>query len=172
MVDDETGIDPVSADGEGATDDELSKRRGGKNGGSAKDRGADHEAAQAALDAEDDPPGEDDDGQTFLWEQGRKVTLSTLIAKGVPVEHVFVFGSKRTKGQGGLMSLDEQPILVVRGMAGQVKIVPMHDDNGKVTKVTVEQHVNAALVLPADSDQAEALIAPILAARADRREAV
>lgn len=162
-VDDETGIDPASKDGEGASDDELAKRRGK---GSVAGR-------TEALDGAEVPVGEEDDGQLFVWEQGRKVGLSTLITKGVPVEHAFVFGGKRVKGRGGLMALDEQPVLVVRGMAGPVRIVPTHDADGKVTKAVIEQTVNAVIVHPAASEEAVAMIGPILDQwRLDHEQAV
>ena len=71
--------------------------------------------------------GEEDDGQLFVWEQGRKVTLGTLIARGIPVEHAFVFGGKRAKGSGGLMGFDEKPLMIVRGKPGPVSIVGVGD---------------------------------------------
>lgn len=178
--DEETGVDPKAKDGftDGPDGDEVARRRAQKDaeekkaaaaakkkpGGSAKDR-----AAQQALDGDEPETGETDDGQLFVWEQGTKVTLGSLISRSVPVEHVFVFGGKRTKGRGGLMSLDEQPVLVVRGMSGGVKVVPTHNDDGKVTKVVIEQHVLSQLVCPADSDEGEAMVAPILADRKARQ---
>lgn len=168
--DDETGIDPVSKDGEGATADELAKRRG-NGGGSAKDRAAAAQAEQDRLDAEDgkligdgDAGGasEEDDGQLFVWEQGRKVTLGSLIARNVPVEHHFVFGGRRQKGSGGLMGFDETPLLIVRGKPGKVQIVPTYDEDEKVSKVAIENHVDARIVKPAGSEEGLALIAHIL----------
>lgn len=168
--DDETGVDPVSKDGEGATDDELAARRkAGNGGGSAKDRAAAAEAEQRLLDEEDGklPPegGEEDDGQLFVWEQGRKVTLGTLVGRGIPVEHHFVFGGRRVKGSGGLMGFDEQPLMIVRGKPGAVKIVPTYNDDEKVMKVAIENHVEARVIKPADDDEGIALIAHILDAK-------
>jgi hypothetical protein len=168
--DDETGVDPVSKDGEGATEDQLAARRArggnGNGGGSAKDRAAAAEAEQRLLDEEDGkvPPagGEEDDGQLFVWEQGRKVTLGTLIGRGIPVEHHFVFGGRRQKGSGGLMGFDETPLLIVRGKPGKVQIVPTYDEDEKVAKVAIENHVDARIVKPAGSDEGLALIAHIL----------
>lgn len=162
--DEETGVDPVSADGAGASDDDLAARRA-QRGGSAADRAKAAEEEQARLDAEEQPregDGEEDDGQLFVWEQGRKVTLGTLIARNIPVEHVFVFGGKRVKGRGGLMALDEAPILVVRGLSGGTKIVPTHDDDEKVVKVTIESHIASKYVMPAETEEAVALIGPIV----------
>lgn len=166
--DPETGIDPASKDGAGATDDELAQRR---KGGSAKERAAAAEAEQARLDAEDgkgetpEGQGEEDDGQMFAWEQGRKVTLGTLVARGVPVTHHFVFGGRRVKGTGGLMGFDEAPLMIVRGKPGKVQIVPTYDDDEKIKSVAVENHVDSRIVKPADSDEGLALIAHILDAK-------
>lgn len=163
--DDETGVDPVSKDGEGASDDELAARRArGANGGSAKDRALADE--QAALDGEDaelrQGDGEEDDGQLFVWEQGRKVTLGTLIARGTTVEHAFVFGGKRLKGKGGLMAFDDDAMVLVRGRLDKVAVVPTRDSEEKVTKVTIETHVAAKTLVNADSEEARGMMAAIL----------
>lgn len=169
--DPDTGIDPVAKDGE-PNDDEVSKRRAAKNGGgSVADRSLAEE--QAKLDAEDgkaEPEiAEADDGQLFVWEQGRKVTLGTLIARGVPVEHAFVFGGKRVKGSGGLMSFDESPLMIVSSKPGAVRVVPKRDDDDKVIKVTVESHVDTRVVHPADSEAGLAMISHILDTRGFKR---
>lgn len=166
--DPDTGVAPVSTDGGGASDDELAARRGGGrgNGGSMAERAA---AAQAKLDAEDgkgEPDvGEEDDGQMFVWEQGRKVTLGTLIARGISVEHAFVFGGRRSKGSGGLMAFGEKPLMIVRGGVGPVKIVPTYDSDEKIESVVIEQHVVAKIVQPVDSDEGIGMIAHVLEAR-------
>jgi len=139
------------------TEDELARRRAAQ-GGSVAERGA-------AGEGEEPTVAEDDDGQFFVWEQGTKVTLSTLVKRGIDVQHVFVFGAKRAKGKGGLMALDEQPVLVVRGITSKVVIVPTHDDQGRVTKVTIESHVAAQVVNPADSEDGMAMLAPIIERR-------
>jgi hypothetical protein len=159
--DDETGVDAVSQDGAGATDDELAKRR---KGGSSASR-AELEAEQAKLDAEDEKPGdtgEEEDGQLFVWEQGRRVTLGTLVARNIDVEHAFVFTGKRVKGRGGLMALDEKSLVLVRTLAGPVKVVPTHDDDEKVKSVVIESHVNSKVVMPAESEDAVELLRPVL----------
>lgn len=152
--------------------DELKRRRAAREqkekeaaAGSSQDRAA------AAAAGDEQTVEEADDGQLFVWEQGTKVTLGTLVGRNVPVKHAFVFGGKRVKGQGGLMALDEHPLLVVEGATSKVAVVPEHDEKGKVKSVTVEMHIGAQAVHPADSDQAEALIAPVLADRAARRKA-
>ena len=106
--------------------------------------------------------GEEEDGQMFVWEQGRKVTLGTIIARGTTVEHAFVFGGKRLKGKGGLVSFDEDVFLVVRGLVGTTAIVPTRDDQERVTKVTIETHIASKVVVNADSDEAMGLLAGIL----------
>jgi hypothetical protein len=160
--DDETGVDAVSADGAGATDDELEARRKKGNGGTSM-------AARAQAGEFDDtgaaPESEEDDGQgTFVWEQGRKVTLANIIARGTPTEHVFVFGGRRSRGSGGLMGFDAKPLMVVSGMPGPVTLVPTYDDEDKVTKVVVESHVRARNVANADSEEGLLMIAHLLEA--------
>jgi len=170
-TDTETGITPVAADGEPNAASLDAKRAAKSNGGggSMADRAAAEE--QRRLDEEDGKlpvgdagagEGEEDDGQTFVWEQGRKVTLSTLIARGVPIEHHFVFGGKRSKGSGGLMGFDAKPLMIVRGKPSTVKIVPTYKDDETVEKVAIENHVAAVIVQPADSDEGLAMISHIL----------
>lgn len=160
--DEDTGIDPASKDGEGATDDELAKRRQGRGGSSASRA----EEEQARLDAEDaGGTGEEDDGQLFVWEQGRKVTLGTLIARGTPVEHAFVFGGKRLKGRGALMGFEEDALVVVRGRVDKVSVVPTRDDDEKVTKATIATHIASKTLVNADSDEAMGMLAGILDGR-------
>jgi hypothetical protein len=107
--------------------------------------------------------GEEDDGQLFVWEHGRKVTLGTLIARNIPVEHAWVFGGSRRKGRGGLPPLDGDVLLVMRGKPAKVAIVPTRDDDEKVTKVTIEVHLAAKVVEPADSEEALGMLAGVLA---------
>jgi hypothetical protein len=171
-TDTETGITPVAADGEpnAASLDAKRAAKGNGGGGSMADRAAAEE--QRRLDEEDGKlpvgpagvagEGEEDDGQTFVWEQGRKVTLSTLIARGVPIEHHFVFGGKRSKGSGGLMGFDAKPLMIVRGKPSVVKIVPTYKDDETVEKVAIENHVAAVIVMPADSDEGLSMISHIL----------
>lgn len=170
--DEETGIDPRSKDGEGA-DDNVRKLPTG----SAKERAAAAEAEQARLDAEDGKAGDgadtpaEDDGQMFVWEQGRKVTLGTLIARNIPVTHHFVFGGRRIKGSGGLMGFDESPLMIVSGKPGKVQIVPTYDEDEKIKSVAIENHVDSRIVKPADSEDGLALIAHILDERGYKRSA-
>ncbi|MGH2899678.1 MAG: hypothetical protein ACRDMZ_13480 [Solirubrobacteraceae bacterium] len=170
--DDETGINPVAKDGEPNVSEIERRRQQKANGGSMAERAA---SEQAKLDAEPSRAageagevgevGEEDDGQVFVWEQGRKVTLGTLISRGIPVEHAFVFGGKRLKGRGGLMGFDEDVLVVCRGKVGKTSLVPTRDDDEKVTKVTVETHIGARVVVPADSDEAWGMLAGIVEKR-------
>lgn len=172
--DPDTGVDPKSKDGEGFDGDpkggdEAERRKGlkaleggnGGNGGSMAARGE-----QAALDTGDAPEGgEEDDGQLFVWEQGRKVTLGTLVARGVKVEHHIVFGGRRNRGSGGLRGFGDSPLLIVRGGIGPVKVVPTYSEDEKVEKVAIEQHVTAKIVADAESEAGIELIAHILDAK-------
>lgn len=141
--DEDTGIDPVAKDGEvneGKVAD-LAQRR--SNGGSTAARAAALAAEQEKLDGEDTeaPIDTADDGQMFIWEQGRKVTLGTLIARGTPIEHAIVFGGKRVKGAGALMAFDEDVTAITRWKVAKTSIVPTRDDEERVTKVVIETHV-------------------------------
>jgi hypothetical protein len=152
-----------TADADAALEQEM----GGRGVSTAEAEKPGHTAglAQQALETGDAPEeGEEDDGQRFVWEQGRKVTLGTLIARSVPVEHHFVFGGRRTKGTGGLMGFDANPIMVVRGKPGPVKIVPTYNDDETVKKVVIESHVIAVVVHNADSADGLALLGDVLAA--------
>jgi hypothetical protein len=157
--DEDTGVKPASKDAEGASDDELAARR---RGGSTAARGE-----QAAIEgASGETEGEEDDGQgIFVWEKGQKVTLTTLIKRGTPIEHAFVFGGKRSKGQGGLMGFDAKPLMVVRGKPGPVKVVPTYDKDENLSKVVIENHVEAVVVANVETDEAIGLIAHVLDAK-------
>jgi len=127
------------------------------------------QAREGSINAEQEngggEVGEEDDGQFFVWEQGRKVTLGTLVSRGIPVESAFVFTGKRLKGQGGLMALDDDALVIVRGRVSKVAVVPTRNDEEAVTKVTIETHVAARMLVNADSDEGEALIAPVIEKR-------
>jgi hypothetical protein len=128
----------------------------GGNGGSSISERAENGGEQI---------GEEADGQLFVWEQGRKVSLGNLIPRGVDIENVFVFTGKRVKGKGAnLMALDESGLLLVRFLSGGPRPVPTHDENEKVTKVTVEQHVITKTVTAIESQPLEAIAAlrPVL----------
>lgn len=144
---------PIAARDGAETPDELARRRAGRQ--SIADRAAE---TDADLD-------ETDDEQLFVWEQGRKVTLASLIARNITVEHAFVFGGKRLKGRGGLIAFDDDVLVLVRGRVAKTSLVPTRDDQERVTKVVIETHIRSHVIVPADSDEAASLLAPILEAR-------
>src|SRR5438105_4777850 len=108
--DPETGVTPAAKDGQ-PDEDELARRRA--QGGNGR-----------PIDDQESQVGEEDDGQMFVWEQGRKVTLGTLIARGITVEHAFVFGGKRLKGRGGLVAFDDDVLVIARGKVANTNLVP------------------------------------------------
>lgn len=170
MEKDENGIAPVARDGDPDPEaqreaDQLAMARARKQ---AEQDESDRKAAEAmggkaGRPIDDQPPqtDEEDDGQMFVWEQGRKVTLGTLIARGIPVEHAFVFGGKRLKGRGGLVAFDDDVLVIARGKVGKTSIVPTRDEDERVTKVTVETHIRAQVVVPADSEEGMGLLATV-----------
>lgn len=163
--DPETGAQTRATDGD--PDPELQKEMDELARARAKAKAEAQENGNGASSIDDQKPpiDEADDGQMFVWEQGQKVTLGTLIKRGVTVEHAFVFGGKRLKGRGGLIGHDEDVFVVVRGVVGKTSIMPTRDDQERVTKVTVETHIASKVVLPADSDEGIALIQSVLDAR-------
>lgn len=91
-----------------------------------------------------DEHGEEEDGQLFVMEEGRKVTLGTLIKRSTPVEYEFKLGGKAVKGGGnmGLISFTDPDItLIVPGRAGKVEVDPTYNPDGSVKKVTIRAHV-------------------------------
>lgn len=175
MAKDENGIDPKATDGEPdenmtqAEADQLAMARARKQAES------DQQAAEALgakrgqpIDEQGDDIGEEDDGQMFVWEQGHKVTLGTLIQRGIPVEHAFVFGGKRLKGSGGLVGHNDDVLAITRGKVGKTSIVPTRDDDERVTKVTVETHIAAKVIAPADSEHGMDLLRAVFDKRGIR----
>lgn len=186
MRDAETGIDPTATDGEPdqAEADQLALRRARAKAEEEAKAGASDAAAAAAMGGKpgtpidgqqpidpEDQPGEEDDGQLFIYDAGRKVTLSQLAARGVTIEHAFVFGGKRMKGAGQLVAWDDDVMIVVRGRSSAVKLVPTRDDQERITKVTIETHVAVKVLANADSEQAMDLLAPVLEKRGMRAAA-
>lgn len=159
----DTGIDPKATDGnpdDAAMQeemDELAKRRA-----EAKDDGAGN---GRPIDDQEPATGEEDDGQLFVYEHGKRVTLGNLIPRGVPIEHAFVFTQARRKGAGALIPFDEDVLLVVRGKVGSIKPVAKRDDQENVKGVTIETQVDTKVVVQADSDVAMQLLAGVLAKR-------
>ena len=143
-------------------EDELAARRAA---GEQDDDGGEGKTLEQ-LEAEGaERIAEEDDGQMFVWEQGRKVTLGTLIARGTTVEHAVVFGGKRLKGAGQLIAFDDDVLFLTRGLVSKTSLVPTRDDDERVTKVTVEVKIAAKSVVNANSDEAESLLGGTLEAR-------
>jgi len=135
------------------TQDELDARRQAREGSIS----AEEQAGAGELP-------EEDDGQLFAWESDRKVTLGTL-TRGLSVEHAFVFTGKRLKGSGGLPALDDDVLVLVRGRVSKVAVVPTRDDDENAKKATTEVSVAPKVIILADSDEAMALLAPIIEKR-------
>lgn len=105
--------------------------------------------------------GEEDDGQLFVVESGRKVTLSTLYGRGTPVEIEFKLGSKGVKGgqDTGLISfMDPDLVLIVPGRAGKVEVDPTYNPDGTVKKVVLRPHVKPVSAYDSRSDAGRALL--------------
>jgi hypothetical protein len=123
-------------------------------------------AEQAKLDAEDagrkEPEtGEEEDGQLFVVEQGKRVTLANLYARSTPVEVVFKFQGRSVKGgaETGLIPFsDPELTLIVPARAGKVEIDPTYDAEGNVSKVTIRPHVRAITVYDSRSEAARRLL--------------
>lgn len=145
-------------DGAGGSVTHLPNRTAGNgNGGSSKDR--------AAAAGEEPVIDEEADGQFFVWEQGRKVSLGTLIPRGVDIEHAFVFTGKRIKAKGAaVQALDEKSLLLVSTISGGTKAVPTHDDDEKVKSVVIESVVRTKTVTAIESqpEEAVAMLRPVL----------
>lgn len=87
---------------------------------------------------------EEEDGQLFVMEEGRKVTLGTLIKRSTPVEYEFKMGSKGVKGGPGMGLIsftDPDLVLIVPVRAGKVEVDPTYHPDGSVKKVTIRMNV-------------------------------
>lgn len=105
---DEGGHKAVSTDGEGASADELKRRREARAGGSAKDRALD--AEQRAIDAEDGKGDDDGDPQLefAVPEAAKRINLGNLILKGTPTTIRYKMSGKPIQAfRGGIMDPSE-----------------------------------------------------------------
>lgn len=147
-------------------EDELAARRAVENAPVDDDAGDGKQKTLEQLEAEGtERIAEADDGQMFVWEHSRRVTLGTLIARAIPIKYVWVFGGKRIKGRGGLVGFDTDVPLVVRGLPSRTNIVVTRDEDERVTAATIEMHTAAKEVLNADSEEAIAMLGGIFEAR-------
>jgi len=104
---------------------------------------------------------EEDDGQFafVVEEQGRRITLGTLINRGTPVEYRVTMGSKSVGARGGLIDPNDANILlVVRGVISNVDTKFTRDDDGRITKATIYMNIAPKVVLPAASEAAKVLL--------------
>lgn len=153
-TDNETGITPKATDGEphgdgdgdGGSVVQMSER--GQRGRSVSERA---EAGEAEPATE-----QEDDGQVaFVMEHGKRVTLSSLVKKGIPVKYAFNMNGKSVQGGKamGLISFsDPDLMLVVPARAGKVEIDPTYNDDGEVKEVTIRVNVKPRYVYDAQSD--------------------
>lgn len=109
---------------------------------------------------------EPDQGELFVLEQGKKVTLASLYARSTPVVLEWKFTGKAVKGSGenGLISFDDPDIvLVVPARAGKVEIDPTYNDDGSIKHVTLRPNVKAKTVYDARSEGAKSLMSALVA---------
>jgi hypothetical protein len=107
------------------------------------------------LEAAGAPAGEEDDGQMFILEQGRKVTLGTLIGRNVPVTYEVKLTGKVLKGPGSLIAFNEPDVtLVVPARSGKVEVDPVYDQDGSVKEVHVRQNIKARTFYDARTEAA------------------
>lgn len=145
-----------------ATETAPGTKAGAEANGSGSDEAA-RKAAQAAADeaaAAGGGTGEEDDGQLFVMEAGKTVTLGTLIKRGIPVEYEFRLDGKSVKGKDmALIAFDDPEItLVVPARAGKVVADPTYDADGALKSVTVRAHVKPKLVYDARTEAARAAL--------------
>lgn len=161
------------------TDDELAALRGRRADGSQRpgspEWDADLEAQRAALSDPDrsledlESNGglaEEGDGQMALVvgsENGKEVTLGTLVKRGTPIEVKFKMEGKAISGSGGLLGFASPNILLlVPARSGQVVTDPTYglNDEGEevVKKATLRQHIRPTNVLNANTAEARALM--------------
>jgi hypothetical protein len=152
-TDADTGITPKALDGD--PDSELQAEM---------DAQAVRRSNGRSID--DHEIGEEDDGQLFSYEPGQRVTLGSLIPRGTPVEHAFLFTGQRRKGAEELIGFDEDVLLVVRGKVGKVAPVVTRNDDESVKSVTIETTIVPKVIVAADSAQAMDMLAAVIDKRA------
>lgn len=110
----------------------------------------------AAEEAERQRLQEEEDGQFALEipDTGRKITLGTLIPRGVPIEHKY-----KTKGKpipnvkGGLMDpSDTSGLLLATRVVEKVVVSFTRDADLNIEKAIVETHLGLRTVVNAHSE--------------------
>jgi hypothetical protein len=153
--DPETGIDPVSTDGEGLSAEEKARREALKadpiagkpqppvnQGGSSRDR---------AAAADENPNG--DDTQSKLFEMGQvaggKFTGEQLFKKSIPRQYEGKMTGRRfASTTGGLWPVGQRVRLLSVVKPGKVERVPIYDpeDPAKVIEVIERQTMTTEFV--------------------------
>lgn len=117
------------------------------------------ERPRSMEDLETAAGGEEDDGQFFVFEQGRKVTLGTLIGRNVPVTYEVKLTGKVLRGPGSLIAFSEPDVmLVVPSRGGKVEVDPVYAEDGSVKEVHVRQNIKARTFYDARTDAASAAL--------------
>lgn len=123
---------------------------------------------RAPEQRDEQPTGEEQDGQLFVIENEQRVTLGTLYSRGTPVEYRFVLGSKSVPARdAGLIGFtDPDLVLVVPVRAGDVKVSPTYNPDGTVKKVTIYAAMKPLDVMDSRSERGrEALLGGTVAAQ-------
>jgi hypothetical protein len=116
------------------------------------DRASAERAAAAGL-------AEEEDGQTFLFEQGRKVGLGTVVKRGTPTTYEVKLTGRTLKGPGNLIAFDDPDVtLVALGRAGRVIADPTYADDGSIKSVHVTQEIKTKTFYDARTDAARAAL--------------
>ena len=133
--------------------DELANKRADRNGHpdappkSMEDLEADGTAEQIT---------EDDGQEAFVLEQGKKVTLGTLIGRNVPVTYEVKLTGRTLKGPGSLLAFSDPDVtLVALGRAGRVITDPTYNEDGSVKAVHVSQEIKTRTFYDARTEAAQ-----------------
>lgn len=124
------------------------------NGRSIAERAGDEPEASETSEASEPE-------ELFVLEQGRRVTVSQLVARGIPIEYRVTMNSKSLKGGGdmGLLSYkDPDILLVVPARQGKVVHDPTYSEEGDVTKVTIRVNFKPLTAHDATSREGRALL--------------
>lgn len=164
---DETGHEAVSTDGEGASQDELKRRREARAGGSAKDRAA-LEAEQRALDAEDGrgDDGDDDQMEFLVPASTKRMHFGTMVPPKVPVTIKYKMSGKAVpKFRGGLMDPTETNALLLVPVVVE-SAFPSYTRNDDLTikSVTIVVTLAPREIVNAVSEEGEMLMKAAMAA--------
>lgn len=137
---------------------ELDKDPSRKNGGDPADDGGDDEgqSIEDLANGAGEEHGEEDDGQLFVMEQGRKVTLSSLIARNTPTTYEVKLTGRALKGPGSLIAFSDPDVtLVALCRAGKVTTEPTYNEDGTVKSVHVQQEIKTRTFYDARTEAAQ-----------------